>query len=79
MKNNPCFGAIHENGGMDTAVWLSGHKEETNQPQPGTRQSSVAHEMIEALRQIGVLDEIIVTKEGLVVYPAELDLLMQDA
>jgi len=65
-----------EDGGADTAVWLSGRKEETNQLQLGIGQSSVAHEMIEALRQIGVLDEIIVTKEGLVAYPAELDLLM---
>jgi hypothetical protein len=61
-----------EGGGADTAVWLSGRKEETNQPQPGIGQSSVAHETIEALRQIGVLDDVIDTKEGLVVYPAEM-------
>ena len=65
-----------EDGGADTAVWIFSRKEETNQPQPGIGQSSVAHEMIEALRQIGVLDEVIVTKEGLVVYPAGLDSLM---
>jgi hypothetical protein len=36
-------------------------------------QPSIAHETIEALREIGVLDDIIATKEGLVVYPAALD------
>ena len=37
---------------------------------PGFEQFSIAHETIEALREIGLLDEIIVTKEEVVVYPA---------
>jgi hypothetical protein len=62
-----------EDGGSDTAVWLAKSTEETKPPQPGMGQSSIAHETIEALRQIGLLDDIIVTKEGLVVYPSEID------
>ncbi len=62
-----------EDGGGDTAVWLSGRKGEIDQSQLGIGQSSVAHEMIESLREIGVLDDIIATKEGTVVYPVEMD------
>ena len=62
-----------EGGGADTAVWLAGSKDKTDESQLGIGQSSIAHETIEALRKIGLLDDIIVTKEGLVVYPAELD------
>ena len=62
-----------EEGGADTAVWLAGSKEETNQTQSGIGQFSIAHETIEALREIGLLDDIIATNEGLVVYPSGLD------
>lgn len=55
-----------EDGGVDTAVWLVGSKDDVTQ-----LQTSIAHHTIEALRQAGLLDDIIVTKEGLVVYPVE--------
>jgi hypothetical protein len=54
-----------EGGGSDTAVWLAGGDE--------AGQESVAHQTIVVLRELGLLDEIIETKEGLVVYPARLD------
>lgn len=57
----------------DGAVWLAGNKEAYDRSQPGLGQSSIAHETIEALRGIGLLDDIIRTKEGLVVYPSEMD------
>jgi hypothetical protein len=53
-----------EDGGADTAVWLAAGK-----GAPGS--GAVAHLTIEALRELGILDDIIVTKEGLVVYPSE--------
>jgi hypothetical protein len=62
-----------EEGGADTAVWLAGSKEETGQSQPGIGQSPIAHETIEVLREIGLLDAILPTKEGLVVYPVDMD------
>ncbi|HIP71345.1 MAG TPA: hypothetical protein EYH05_08115 [Anaerolineae bacterium] len=62
-----------EDGGMDTAVWLSRSKEETSKSLPGIGQSSIAHKTIETLQRIGLLDEILVTIEGLVVYPAGVD------
>jgi hypothetical protein len=62
-----------DDGGVDTAVWLGESRQETDQSQSGLGQSSVAHETIKALRAMGVLDDIITTKEGLVVYPAALD------
>ncbi|MCZ7672341.1 MAG: hypothetical protein M5U34_37075 [Chloroflexi bacterium] len=52
---------------MDTAVWLAGRKDDSAQGQP-----SLAQQTIEALREAGLLDDIMVTKEGLVVYPANL-------
>ena len=58
-----------EDGRSDTAVWLGESKDEADQSLPGIEQSSIAHETIEALREIGLLDDIIVTKEGLVAYP----------
>ncbi|MCB8985808.1 MAG: hypothetical protein H6659_18415 [Ardenticatenaceae bacterium] len=61
-----------EDGRADTAVWLAGSKEETGSSQPGVEQISIAHQTIEALRGIGLLDHIISTKEGVVVYPAEM-------
>ena len=67
-----------EDGGMDTAVWLSGRKEQTPKPQPVMGQSSVAHETIEALRQVGLLGDIVATKEGLVIYPFDLDQSIRD-
>ena len=51
-----------EDGGSDTAVWLGKSKD-------SLASDSVAHQMILALREAGLLDDIIVTKEGLVVYP----------
>ncbi|MCA9946085.1 MAG: hypothetical protein KC449_21525, partial [Anaerolineales bacterium] len=62
-----------EDGGADTAVWLAGSKEDADQFQPGIGHSSIAHKTIEALRETGILDNIIQTKEGLVIYPAALD------
>ena len=56
-----------EDGG-DTAVWLAGRKEETNKTQSSIGQSSVAHETIEALRKIGLLDNI-THSDGLLIYP----------
>ena len=67
-----------DEGGADTAVWLAADKDETEPSRPGIGQSSIAHETIVALREIGLLDDIIVTKEGLVVYPSELNRLGQD-
>ncbi len=61
-----------EKVGSDTAVWLSGSKEETGQSQMGIGQSSIAYHTVEALRRIGLLDEIVETSEGLVVYPKEM-------
>ena len=40
-------------------IWLAGSKEEVGQSLPDLGQSSIAHETIEALRKIGLLDEII--------------------
>jgi hypothetical protein len=55
-----------EDGGMDTAVWLAG--------EIGTAEKlSVAHQTVEALRKLGILDELIMTREGLVVYPTLMD------
>jgi len=54
-----------EDGGADTAVWLAGSKDEL-------ASASVAHQSIVALREAGLLDDIIVAKEGLVVYPTSL-------
>ncbi|MFQ5420689.1 MAG: hypothetical protein ACE5EY_10060, partial [Anaerolineae bacterium] len=57
----------------DTAVWLAGNKEEVSHSQVGIGLSSMAHETIEVLREVGLLDDIIPTKEGLIVYPTEMD------
>ncbi|MFO7681043.1 MAG: hypothetical protein R6X34_13425 [Chloroflexota bacterium] len=54
-----------EGGGSDTAVWLTGSKGEL-------ASASVAHQTIVALREADLLDDIIVTKEGLVVYPTSI-------
>lgn len=62
-----------EDGGADTAVWLAGSKEETGHSQPDIEPSLIAHESIEALREIGLLDDIIAIKERWMVYPSEMD------
>lgn len=62
-----------EDSGADTAVWLAESKEEIGQSHPGIEQSSIAHETIEALREIGLLDDIITTRQGTVVYPMAMD------
>ena len=59
-----------EDGGADTAVWLAEGKDRPGQGQFGIEQSSIAHQTFEALREIGLLDDIIVTKEGLMNYPS---------
>jgi len=71
-----------EDGGSDAAVWLGASKEEvvetrlyrhsSAQAFADVEQSSVGHYTVEALRGIGLLDELIETSEGLVVYPAAL-------
>jgi hypothetical protein len=57
--------------GADTAVWLGAEREEAGQA-PWLLDVSPAHEAMRALRAAGLLDEIVTTKEGLVVYPAGL-------
>ncbi|MAU00662.1 MAG: hypothetical protein CL608_26250 [Anaerolineaceae bacterium] len=57
-----------EDGGADTAVWLAGGKVEQ-----GQLQSGIAHQTIGILRQIGLLDDILVTREGLIIYPSEMN------
>jgi hypothetical protein len=47
----------------DAAIWLPGEKTETG------RKPGIAHKSIQALREIGVLDEIAETPDGLVAYP----------
>jgi hypothetical protein len=54
-----------DGGGSDAAVWLAGGD-------GAAGNDSVAHRTIVTLREAGLLDELIVTKEGLVVYPAVL-------
>ncbi len=51
--------------GADTAVWLG-------MPENDAETGALGHQTIEALRSIRVLDDILVTKEGIVVYPADL-------
>jgi hypothetical protein len=58
-----------EGSGSDTAVWLGKSKGDLIQ-----FQTSIAHQTIEALRQVGLLNDIIETKEGLVIYPSQFDL-----
>jgi hypothetical protein len=53
-------------------VWLAEDKEKHDH-QSGIGKSSIVHETIEVLREIGLLDAILPTKEGLVVYPADVD------
>ncbi len=67
-----------EDGGMDTAVWLSAGKEEGDETRPGIGELSIAHHTIETLREIGLLDDIVVTKEGVVIYPAGTSAVVRD-
>ncbi|MBX3059862.1 MAG: hypothetical protein KF770_25700 [Anaerolineae bacterium] len=70
-----------EEGGSDTArpersdgaVWLAGDKDKSSISRTGIGEASIAHETIVALQEIGLLDELVLTKEGLIVYPAVLD------
>ncbi|MCA9947907.1 MAG: hypothetical protein KC449_30705, partial [Anaerolineales bacterium] len=55
-----------EDGGADTAVWLAGDSGEAGQ-------YSLAHQTVNALREVGLLYDILMTKEGLVVYPTGLE------
>jgi hypothetical protein len=60
--------------GSDAAVWLAGEQEENGlRTMALAAHSSIGQKTIEGLREIGLLDEIISTKEGLVVYPAGLE------
>jgi len=68
-----------DEGGSDTAVWLGVSKEGELQhgsvlALAGIGLHSVGHYTVEALRRIGVLDELVETSEGLVVYPKEMEL-----
>jgi hypothetical protein len=60
-------------GGADTAVWLADVSDEEGSKQPGTGPSSVASLTIAALREVGILDDIVSTRAGLVVYPTEMN------
>ena len=53
-----------EERGSDAAAWLGGERDEA-----GKRQAGIAGVTVAALRGVGLLDEIIETKEGLVIYP----------
>lgn len=53
---------IKEERGSDRALWLQGEKTEQG-VQPG-----IGHKSIQALREIGLLGEILPTKEGLITY-----------
>lgn len=55
-----------EDGGMDTAVWLTSVDSESSDV-------SLSTQTIQTLRSLGTLDELIVTKNGLIVYPQGLD------
>lgn len=55
----------------DTAVWLARTRIERDLAQPGIGQFSVASLTIEALREIGVVDEIHLNREGRGVYPSD--------
>jgi hypothetical protein len=55
---------------MDTAVWLGAAENE--QLFPWQEGVSPAQATTAALREVGMLDEVIQTKEGLVIYPGEM-------
>jgi hypothetical protein len=56
--------AMSERGRSEAAAWLAGAKTEAG------RAPGVGHQTVEALREIGVLDEIGQTALGVLVYPA---------
>jgi hypothetical protein len=64
------LGAGHGTLGSDAAAWLAGDPEAGS---PRAVGASIGHKTIEALREVGLLDDIITTKAGLVVYPAGFD------
>jgi len=55
-----------EGGGMDTAVWLTSVDSESSD-------NSLSTQTIRALRSIGILDDLVVTEKGLIIYPHWLD------
>jgi len=67
-----------DEGGMDTVVWWGGSKGvEGKRPfRHGSVRpfAGVGHYTVEALREMGLLDELVETSEGLVVYPKEVGL-----
>ncbi len=52
--------------GSDAAAWLGGERDET-----GTQQPGIAGVTVEALREVGLLSEIVPTQEGSVVWSEE--------
>ena len=48
--------------GSDAAAWLGGERDDE-----GKRQAGIAGVTVAALREVGLLDEIIPTKEGLII------------
>lgn len=48
--------------GPDAAAWLGGERDEA-----GKRKAGIAAATVEALREVGLLAEIVPTKDGLVV------------
>ncbi len=55
-----------EERGSDAAAWLGGERDEE-----GKRQAGIAGATVKALREVRLLDEVIPTKEGLVVWSAK--------
>ncbi|MBP8002989.1 MAG: hypothetical protein KA314_24090 [Chloroflexi bacterium] len=49
--------------GPDAAAWLGGERDEA-----GKRKAGIAAATVEALREVGLLAEIVPTKDGLVVW-----------
>ena len=61
-----------EERGSDAAAWLGGERDEA-----GKRQVGIAGATVAALRDMGLLAEIVPTKEGLVAYPPILNKTLQ--
>lgn len=58
----------------DTAVWLAEAKSQSNRGLSKIGPpAAIPHRTIQALRQIGLLADIMLTKGGVVVYPSVLD------
>jgi hypothetical protein len=62
-----------EKVGSDAAVWLASARESASDTSAGLSfgQPSIASQTVTALREIGLLDDLVLTQEGLVVYPAD--------